>query len=158
MTMQITDNPRRQHERREDAERVIEIFYPAGYFYEVVCVRPPSYAVKVSHADGRFLGFAGTRRKRGSPAIFSRPDHDHAPRDQDGQMAGPFSAGRRGSALFGAVSFATVLPAVRLLAGDAPLPPASHRPLRFAAGVAMLLTAILLFTAVAIALRTVGLF
>lgn len=46
------------------------------------------------------------------------------------------------SGAFGAVSFATVLPAVRLLVGKRPLPPAGHRPLRFAAGVAMLALAL----------------
>ena len=42
------------------------------------------------------------------------------------------------SGAFGAVSFATVLPAVRLLAGRREPRPASHRALRFAAGLAML--------------------
>jgi hypothetical protein len=52
------------------------------------------------------------------------------------------------SGLFGALSFSTVLPAVRLLVGDAPFPPAARRPLRLAAGVAMLALA-LAFPAVA---------
>jgi len=47
------------------------------------------------------------------------------------------------SGLFGALSFATVLPAVRLLAGDArSYPPAQRRGLRLALGVAMLLAAL----------------
>jgi hypothetical protein len=45
-------------------------------------------------------------------------------------------------AAFAALSFATVLPAVRLLVGQTPLPPADRRPLRFAAGAAMLLLAL----------------
>ena len=35
MTMQITQNARRQHDTREDAERAIEIYYPACYHYVV---------------------------------------------------------------------------------------------------------------------------
>lgn len=42
------------------------------------------------------------------------------------------------SALFGALSFASVLPAVRLLIGPGPWPPAEHRGARLAAGLAML--------------------
>lgn len=46
------------------------------------------------------------------------------------------------SGLFGALCFATVLPAVRLLVGPLQLPPAQNRPLRLAAGVVMLLAAL----------------
>jgi hypothetical protein len=64
--MQITNYPRRQHDRREDAERAIEIFYPAGYLYEVVdvCIVAGrntyhTFAIRVISGDGRrFLGFA----------------------------------------------------------------------------------------------------
>ena len=69
--MQITQNARRQHERREDAERAIEVFYPAGYLYQVepVVFRleavPVTFAVKVYHADGPFLGFAWDPEEEG---------------------------------------------------------------------------------------------
>ncbi|HUJ28223.1 MAG TPA: hypothetical protein VLW85_19510 [Myxococcales bacterium] len=42
------------------------------------------------------------------------------------------------SGVFGTVSFATVLPAVRLMAGRPVLAPAQHRPLRLVLGLAML--------------------
>jgi hypothetical protein len=32
----ITENPRRQYESAGDAERDIEVFFPAGWFYEIV--------------------------------------------------------------------------------------------------------------------------
>jgi hypothetical protein len=62
MTLQLTTNPRRQHETREAAERAIEIYYPAGNLYEVVGVRYAvvalTFAVKAWNGEGNhFLGY-----------------------------------------------------------------------------------------------------
>jgi hypothetical protein len=74
MTMQITQGPRRQHYTPEGAERAIEIYYPAGYLYEVFPVHHRGttfgqragvictlFTVKVwsgKDGDARFLGYA----------------------------------------------------------------------------------------------------
>jgi hypothetical protein len=72
--MQITAVPRRQHERREDAERAIEIFYPgAGYCYEICPLviqagreQFHAYAVKVFKGEHKqFLGYAWDRDEEG---------------------------------------------------------------------------------------------
>ena len=52
--------------------------------------------------------------------------------------------GRLSSAAFSAISFATVLPAVRLLAGAGPWPAAQHRLRRVALGIALLALALAL--------------
>jgi hypothetical protein len=60
----LTRNARRQHETRDDAERAIEIYYPAGFIYyvtthEVACGHKTfnTYVVKAYDDDGHFLGY-----------------------------------------------------------------------------------------------------
>jgi len=68
MTIQFTRAPRRQHDCRESAERAIEIFYPAGYFYEIapVCIRGGlTFAVKAYGKDDAFLGYCYSSEEEG---------------------------------------------------------------------------------------------
>ena len=64
MTMLLTQNARRQHDTEEDAERAVEIYYPARYCYviaphRVVCGAETfnRFVVKAYNDDGRFLGY-----------------------------------------------------------------------------------------------------
>lgn len=64
MAMQITQCARQQHDTIEDAERMIEVYGPARYIYQIVPIHTrlpqvtPTFAVKVFSADGPFLGYA----------------------------------------------------------------------------------------------------
>ncbi len=60
--MQICANARRQHASREDAERAVEIYYPAGYLYSVVehqtVTCATTFAVVVWNGEGtKRLGY-----------------------------------------------------------------------------------------------------
>jgi hypothetical protein len=62
MSQSYSLNPRGSHyDCREDAQRAVEIYADAGFYYEVVecrCpVAPPIFAVKVYAKDGHFLGY-----------------------------------------------------------------------------------------------------
>jgi hypothetical protein len=63
MTLVMGGTPRRQHATREDAERAVEIYFPAGYTYEVVAISyrcvagVPKWAVKAYDEKCRFLGY-----------------------------------------------------------------------------------------------------
>ena len=65
-TFAILDHPLRQHETAEMAARDIEIFYPAGWLYEIdrVLGVPPRWAVSVFSDDGRRLGYAFREEER----------------------------------------------------------------------------------------------
>ncbi len=70
MTLRLCPTRRRQHETHDDAARAIEIFYPAGYFYEIVevrisCREEITWAVKVYGQDCGFLGYAYDAEEEG---------------------------------------------------------------------------------------------
>jgi hypothetical protein len=62
VTLQFSQAARRQHATRDEAERAVEIYFPAGYRYQVVEHRTsccaPTFAVKAWNDDGKFLGYA----------------------------------------------------------------------------------------------------
>ena len=61
MSFQLSFGSIKQYESREAAERAIEIFFPAGYCYEVVETRmrccSKMYSVKAYDKSGAFAGY-----------------------------------------------------------------------------------------------------
>lgn len=64
MTPTLTQNARRQHVTRDEAERAIEIYYPAGYLYFVTPHKVVAgdqtfhtFTVQAFSDEGKFLGY-----------------------------------------------------------------------------------------------------
>jgi hypothetical protein len=73
MVFQLSYGSIKTYESREAAERAIEIFFPPGFFYEIIIDHHPGYThfrriegkyveqiryrVKAYHKDGKFAGY-----------------------------------------------------------------------------------------------------